>query len=767
MNPVKNRGEMKRRIVIQVIFISLFSFVFLEAAEFSKEQAFEHVKYLASTLGPRPMGSPQEKAALSYAAEKLTEYGCQVEWQPISQSEKCNTDSHNVFGRFPGLTDREIVVGAHIDSGGPDIPGANDDASGVAVVLELARVLCQEQHHSTLVFVTFCGEESGWVGSKHFVDHYPIENVALMLQLDMASNDSPLMLWLDTREHQSPKWLVSASIDAFHSLGYRNIDYPPHFQSFNKALLGAGSDHEPFMGKGIPAIAFVSDVTFPIHTRNDSVEYFQVDGLERSGRLVMELIERYDQEQPEKKKDHYMLIMMGEKPYFVPIYLITTFIFFSIIVAVFALIYVRRARSFSEEDKRIRLSWPKLLIILLIIVVMVCASFWTMQLLKGQRIPWYAHPGPHFLYMIPFIGLGVWLALQTLQKWRLRKRPFFYLIRASIYLAVLTILFWLLYGPRLALYPASGLFFISLGCLVPWGWLKGLLWVLSPYMMFRLVFFPEYYELLYREIAPLVLGAYKDAGISCLITMGMIFYVVIWSMPFMLGFAAVYRSHQGDLFWLKRFRKGILLIPIMAAIIGGAVYLHTLPSYTSTWEQVVSITQKYDGKKDKTFIEFISGDYLKGIKASLGDRHETMNMQKSFKEIEIPLEMDWIKGTTIYHSEDKETEKIVNLDMTFEFERQPFTVTLKLESDADLTVEECNLQYKAKKNRVAVCWYSFPEGNLQPQLRLKLTKEANLKAEIFASFLETPLNITCEGENMHFMQRAEISREIDLSQERF
>lgn len=61
------------------------------------------------------MGSPQEKAALNYAAEKFAEYGCQVEWQTVSQSEKYNTESYNVFGRFPGLTDREIVVGAHID----------------------------------------------------------------------------------------------------------------------------------------------------------------------------------------------------------------------------------------------------------------------------------------------------------------------------------------------------------------------------------------------------------------------------------------------------------------------------------------------------------------------------------------------------------------------------------------------------------------------------------------------------------------------------
>jgi hypothetical protein len=189
------------------------------ADDFSKERALDHVKYLAGAIGPRPMGSPAEKAALTYAAQKLAEYGCQVEWQPVTRSKNTNTASFNVIGRLPGLTSREIVIGGHIDSASPEIPGADDDASGVAVTLELARIFGQAKHESSLVFVAFCGEESGLVGSRHFVKHYPLQNVALMLQLDMSSDDSPLMLWIDTRNGQSPKWLVSASLKAFHSLG--------------------------------------------------------------------------------------------------------------------------------------------------------------------------------------------------------------------------------------------------------------------------------------------------------------------------------------------------------------------------------------------------------------------------------------------------------------------------------------------------------------------------------------------------------------------
>jgi len=491
---------MRKRLLLVIAIISVLFFAVLlsRADDFSKEKALEHVRYFAETAGPRPLGSPQEKAALTYTAQKLAEFGCQVEWQPVTSSKNINTDSFNVIGRFPGATDREIVIGGHIDSSTPEIPGADDDGSGVAAMLEIARVLCQEKHQSTLVFVAFCGEESGLVGSKSFAEHYPLEPVALMLQLDMASGDSPLMLWIDTRKAQSPEWLVRASIEVFHELGYRNIDYPTHFQSLNGTMGGAGSDHEPFMEKKIPAIAFVSDVRFPIHTRNDSLAYFKPDGLVRSGKLILALVQKFDRAQPEERTGHYMLVMVGERPIFIKPGLLRIFIILSILVGIMTLVRARKKRVTLDEDRRIRLSWPKLLVLLLIIVITTVASQWTMQLLKGLRLPWIAHPGPYFIFTFFFFFLGVWLALQVTRKWRFRRNSYFYLIRAASYLTVLVLLAWAAGGPRLALYPASGLLLISLGCLAPCRWLKGLLWLLSPYLMFRLLILPEYYEFIYR-----------------------------------------------------------------------------------------------------------------------------------------------------------------------------------------------------------------------------------------------------------------------------
>ncbi|MFC2165055.1 alpha/beta fold hydrolase [Acidobacteriota bacterium] len=754
---------MKKWIITLSLAVFLLGLTLFGADDFSKEKAFEHIKHMAGTIGPRPMGSPHEMEALAYAADKFAEFGCQVEWQYISQSKSLNTNSGNVFGRLPGESAREIVIGAHIDSASPEIPGANDDASGVAALIELARVYSQRSHYSTLVFVAFGGEESGLVGSRHFVEHYPLDNVALMLQLDMTSNDSPLTIWVDTKEHQTPRWLVSASIDAFHSLGYRDIDYPTHFQSPNSAMDGAGSDHQPFMEKGIPAIAFVSDVSAPIHTRHDTPENFEIDGLERSGKLIMALIDKFDRDQPEQNKDHYMLVLLNEKPVYISPQLMVIFLISSFILAIIALIVVRKRRDGFAEEKKIKKSWPKLSVLLFILLVVMSLADGIMRLLKGQRFFWYAHPVQHLYLIIPFALLGIWLALQLLGRWTLRRDAFFYLIRATVYLSVFIAFLWIFTGPRMAIYPASALFLISLACLLPWTWLKGILWVLSLYLPLRVLFIPEYPEFVYRGIAPMFLQSFKTGIASFIFSVALVMVMFIWVMPHMLGFAAVRYSTSRDLFWLKGFRKKAVVFLIALAIVGGAAYLMTLPSYTSIWEQEVNVYQRYDGEKDKTFIQFSSGDYLKGIEASIAGKQEILNSRKCVKDIDYPLELDWIRDRVTLQAEKEGSEQVVDMDILIEFEKQPYTVTLEVKADQPFTVEECNVKYqKSIADRATLSWYSFPPLSLQPRLKLKIPKEAELKVEITASFLETPVPITCEGEKKHFIHRAIIKREIDL-----
>jgi len=63
-------------------------------------------------------------------------------------------------------------------------------------------------------------------------------------------------------------------------------------------------------------------------------------------------------------------------------------------------------------------------------------------------------------------------------------------------------------------------------------------------------------------------------------------------------------------------------------------------------------------------------------------------------------------------------------------------------------------------------WYSFPPKSLRPQLKLRVPKGGELEAEVTATFLETPIEIQCEGENKHFIHRAEITQELELHRNR-
>jgi hypothetical protein len=736
---------------------------------FSREKALEHLRVLAETIGPRPLGTAQEKAALTYFADKLAEHGCQVEWQPVAGgmglpgSSALNTKSFNVIGRLPGTTPREIIVGAHIDSASPETPGANDDGSGVATVIELARVLAQETHDATLVFVAFCGEEAGLIGSKSFVEHYPLGNVALMLQLDMVSNDSPLLLFVDTKKSQTPPWLVSASIEAFHSLGYRNIEYPVFFQSLNSAIDGASSDHAPFLEKGIPAIGFVTDISFPIHTPNDSLEYFEPAGLERSGRLILELMKKFDDGQPSEKVGQYMLVLIGERPFFVGFIWLKIFIIVAFGLGLAAFVRLYRTRKLNidwEEDRKAKKSWPKFLAVNLVIIAVMFISLWTMQRVSGQRTPWYAHPGPYILYAFLFFILGVWLSLQLTRKWKLRKNAFFYFSRASVYLAILVGLAWLASGPRLAFFPAAGLLFLSLACLAPWSWLKGLFWVLAPFGVFRMLILSECDMFIFRTSA-LAFSALKTMALTFIFWTVLGLFFLLWTMPFLLGFAAVSRSARGDLWAMKPFRRLGALVPIGILAIGGAVYLRTLPAYDGPWEQEVTVVQKLDAE-NKTAVEFSSFGYLKGIKAAIAAQEIVLDERTAFKRIEMPLDMNWLKEQVTSQAEEKGTETIAHLKLQFDFEKPPLTVSLRIKSDRPLLVDKANMKYRHEKNRMTVRWAHTPGQSLVPEMDIRLPREARLEAEISATFLDVPVLVSCERKDIHFIQRAEIRRKVGI-----
>lgn len=186
-------------------------------------------------------------------------------------------DVANVAARLPGCqvqaAERAYVIGAHYDSrnadrydGERDAPGANDDASGCAVVLELARILSRRELESSVVFVLFAGEEQGLLGSRHWVAEARRKGIFVdaMLNNDIVGNVQGGNGATDAAGVR----LFSEGGDADGESPSRQLAryarevakiYVPGFDVrlvFRKDRLGRGGDHLPFHEAGYPSVRF-------------------------------------------------------------------------------------------------------------------------------------------------------------------------------------------------------------------------------------------------------------------------------------------------------------------------------------------------------------------------------------------------------------------------------------------------------------------------------------------------------------------------------
>ncbi|MEK6565886.1 MAG: hypothetical protein AABZ41_04170, partial [Bacteroidota bacterium] len=123
---------------LHTLCFMLFALPFITLAQtpFSQDSAVAFLKTISVEIGPRPMGSPNERRAMEFAVERFRRFGLQeayimpmmsVEGDALARS--TNTNSGIAVGVLKGTSERIIVIGGHIDSAGPDIPGTNDDGS--------------------------------------------------------------------------------------------------------------------------------------------------------------------------------------------------------------------------------------------------------------------------------------------------------------------------------------------------------------------------------------------------------------------------------------------------------------------------------------------------------------------------------------------------------------------------------------------------------------------------------------------------------------
>ncbi len=170
-----------------------------EPGLFSESNATAHVQMLAGTIGNRLLGTPGNERARAYVIDQLTMYGFQVRVQEADarRAELGRTARvSNIIAVLPGRRTEALGLVSHYDSQ-PDAPGAADDALGVAVSLEAARVLAAraDRQWSLMVLVTD-GEEAGLMGAAALMtDRDVTSRLRAYINVESIGSAGPAMLF--------------------------------------------------------------------------------------------------------------------------------------------------------------------------------------------------------------------------------------------------------------------------------------------------------------------------------------------------------------------------------------------------------------------------------------------------------------------------------------------------------------------------------------------------------------------------------------------
>lgn len=275
-----------------IIATALAGTVYAQAA-IGPEGMLETVKYLSgSDLRGRGLGTPELDKAAAFLAARFEAVGLlpggnpSGSWYQEWVDPETKIRMRNVVGVLPGrnpeLSRECVVIGAHYDHLGTQgaskeqegkmYPGADDNASGVAVLLELAsRLPLVPDMERSIVFVAFTGEEAGRKGSKYYVQnekHYPVSKVVGMINLDTVGRlGKNKLIVLNTGS--AKEWA-----QLFEEAGKPiKLSIAASTQDLD------ASDQKSFLEAGVPAVQLFSGPHADYHRPTDTADSIDPRGL--------------------------------------------------------------------------------------------------------------------------------------------------------------------------------------------------------------------------------------------------------------------------------------------------------------------------------------------------------------------------------------------------------------------------------------------------------------------------------------------------------
>ncbi|MBI3361322.1 MAG: M28 family peptidase [Chloroflexi bacterium] len=302
---MEGASRVSRRKFLLIVYLALLllalivgAWLLLRSASTPKQtpfdggRAYDHV-LAQMAFGPRVMGSEAHGKTVDYILDQLRQAGWATDTQDFTYKGVASTNiiARAALGRGPG-----VIVGAHYDSRrradqesaqpAAPVPGANDGASGVAVLLELARTLDASKLRNEVWLAFFDAEDDGglegwdWIVGSTYMARTLEVNPAYVVVLDMIG-EADQQIFFDY--NSDPK--LSAQIWSIAGgLGYGQQFVPlPKYSMLD--------DHTPFAARGIPAVDII-DFDYPYwHTTGDTADKVSPASLERVGRTIQALLE--------------------------------------------------------------------------------------------------------------------------------------------------------------------------------------------------------------------------------------------------------------------------------------------------------------------------------------------------------------------------------------------------------------------------------------------------------------------------------------------
>ena len=320
-----------RKQIISLVFLLFISCMAI-AQSSQQERLKKHVYLLASdSLRGRDAGTVDADKAAQYIVKQFKEIGIEPYYKEgfYQPFEKYGTTSYkNIVGVIPGtdpvLKDEYIIIGAHYDHVGyyrknnddgtsqvVVYNGADDNASGTATIIEMARILKarQNQLKRSIIVVAFDAEEKGLWGSNYLTEQLDLSKIKLMMSIDMVG-------WL--HKGKTLRLHGAATIKDGKKLleqEAKKMQMDIDAYNFETSVFGA-TDTQGFAKKNVPTLYVTTGLKSPYHKPEDDAELIDYDGMDRITSYMADVTECLANKTDLKSSGKIAVIHGGKKKAF-------------------------------------------------------------------------------------------------------------------------------------------------------------------------------------------------------------------------------------------------------------------------------------------------------------------------------------------------------------------------------------------------------------------------------------------------------------------